>query len=154
MRTVEVAVSAVIEAPPGELYAIIADYRNRHPRILSRKHFPRLEVERGGIGAGTRIRFQMRLVGRIRTLRAEIHEPEPGRVLVERNLDPQAAVTTFTVEPLDGGRRAAVTIATRWESGGARWLVERALAPRLLRPVFEAQLGNLARAACAPPLPG
>ena len=56
-------------------------------------------MEQGGIGAGTVIRFQMSALGQKRTLRAEITEPEPGRVLVETYLDSNGAVTTFTVDP-------------------------------------------------------
>lgn len=73
-----ISASARIDAPPERVYAIIADYRTGHPRILP-EPFSGLTVERGGIGAGTTIRFQMKLLGRTETYRADITEPEPGR---------------------------------------------------------------------------
>ena len=81
------------------MYRILADYRDGHPRILPRPPFVDLEVERGGVGAGTIIRFRMKSFGRIRNVRAEIAEPEPGRILLETDLDTEA-VTRFVVEPV------------------------------------------------------
>jgi hypothetical protein len=46
-----------------------------------------MDVERGGVGAGTVIRFRLRVFRRTRDFRAEITEPTPGRVLVETDLD-------------------------------------------------------------------
>ena len=80
-----VSKSAEIGAPADRLYGIIADYRNGHPRILP-PAFTELTVEAGGVGAGTRIRVGMRMLGRVMTFPAEVSEPDPGRVLVERNL--------------------------------------------------------------------
>jgi len=51
-------------------------------------------VEEGGIGAGTVIRFQMRILGRLRTFHAAITEPEPGGVLVETDLDTTSRIET------------------------------------------------------------
>jgi hypothetical protein len=93
-----VTATARIAAPPERVYAIIANYRDGHPRILP-KEFRGLTVEEGGIGAGTIIRFQMRVLGATTTYRAAITEPEPGRVLVETNFEGNAAVSTFTVNP-------------------------------------------------------
>ena len=95
--------SAEISAPADRLYGIIADYRNGHPRILP-PAFTGLTVEAGGVGAGTRIRVGMRVFGRVMTFPAEITEPNPGRVLVERNLGERPSVTTFTVDPLEASR--------------------------------------------------
>jgi hypothetical protein len=47
-----VVASAHIAAAPAQVYAIIANYREGHPRILP-KEFSGLTVEQGGIGAGT-----------------------------------------------------------------------------------------------------
>ena len=97
MTTKEIKVSRSIQAAPQKVYAIIADYHNGHPRILPKPYFVALEVEEGGYGAGTVIRFQMKVMGRLQTFRAEISEPEPGRVLVERDLD-TGTTTTFIVD--------------------------------------------------------
>jgi hypothetical protein len=53
MQTVHTEVSAVIDAPPAEVYAIFADYRNAHPQVLPKPYFGDLVVEKGGNGAGT-----------------------------------------------------------------------------------------------------
>ncbi len=74
-----------MDAPADRVYAIIADYRNGHPHILP-KQFRNLTVEQGGVGAGTIIRFEVRVFGQTQHFRAVVSEPEPGRVLVEENL--------------------------------------------------------------------
>src|SRR5262249_14871310 len=100
----QVSAEAVVDAPAGRAYAVIADYRDGHPHILPRPPFVSLDVEQGGTGAGTVIRFQMRVFGRVRTFRAAITEPEPGRVLAETDLD-TGTLTTFTVVPVEDGRK-------------------------------------------------
>jgi hypothetical protein len=108
-------------------------------------------VEQGGIGAGTVIRFQMRAFGQKRTLRAEITEPEPGRVLVETYLDSNGAVTTFTVDPGTAPADSRVTISTELpvRSGVSGW-TERKFSTLLLRPIYRKELENLARVATGP----
>ena len=140
--------AAVIEAVPAVVYGIIADYRDGHRRILPRPPFIDLHVEEGGYGAGTRIRVEMRVLGMKQTYRALISEPEPGRVLVEAN--DTGSVTTFTVDPVDEGRHAHVTIATQLPAGrGARKILERMLLRRMLPPMFAEELRLLAIEATA-----
>jgi hypothetical protein len=143
MPRIRATASAVIDAPPAAVYAILADYRNGHPRILPEQYFSNLEVERGGVGAGTVIRFQVRTLGITRRFRGEVTEPEPGRVLVE-SYPETGEVTSFTVEPVDGGGRAAVTITTAWVAPGLGGLVQRVLAPPILRRIYAEELRNLA----------
>jgi hypothetical protein len=83
MSVVRAARSGLVRAPAPVVYALLEDYRNGHPRILPARYFPKLEVERGGTGAGTIIRFQVRLFGATREIRSAITEPTPGQVLVE-----------------------------------------------------------------------
>ena len=52
-----------VPAPPAEVYAILADYTEGHPHILPSAYFRNIEVEEGGVGAGTRIRFEMTVLG-------------------------------------------------------------------------------------------
>jgi len=138
-----VSKSAEISAPADRLYGIIADYRNGHPRILP-PAFTGLTVEAGGIGAGTRIRVGMRVFGRVMTFPAEISEPTPGRVLVERNFGDRPSVTTFTVDPLDASR-SRVTIATELPMrAGIAGRVEGFLTKRFLEPLYRAELAKLA----------
>ena len=142
--------SAVIRAPAERIFAILADYREGHPSILPRPPFESLEVEQGGVGAGTVVRCRIRLLGATREFRAAITEPEPGRVLAETDLA-TGAVTTFTVVPTDGGNHSEVTIGTELPlRKGLAGIVERLLVPRQLRPVYLRQLRLLAQVAEAP----
>lgn len=137
--------SALIPAPPQRVYDIIADYREGHPSILPKPPFVDLTVEQGGRGAGTVILVRMRVLGRNDAFRAVVSEPEPGRVLVETN--DNGMTTTFTVEPRDEGRQSFVTFRTEMTRGGLRGALEGWLVPRLMRPVYERELANLAAAA-------
>ncbi len=144
-----ITATAVVDAPPAVVYGIIADYRGGHPHILPPQYFTAIEVEEGGVGAGTIIRVTMRVLGSTQTFRAAVTEPEPGRVLVERDLASGTA-TTFTVEPVGGGARTRVTIATALGSRGgiAGWL-EKVLTPSLLRPIYAKELEMLREVAAA-----
>jgi len=145
MRTQQVSTSAVINAPAKQVYAILADYHDGHPRILPRQYFPFLEVERGGVGAGTVLRFQMRAPGMTRTFHADVTEPEPGRVLVESNrseTDPASkSVTTFTVDPVKGEQQTQVTISTVLSVSS--WL-EGLFTTMFLRWVYAQELRQIA----------
>jgi len=147
MRFVHIRARSLIPAPPERVYAILADYREGHPRILPPRNFVGLEVERGGKGEGTVIRFRMRVLGRPRSFRAAVSEPRPGRVLVES--DPESGtVTTFGVTPAEGARSSIVTIETVARvSAGVPGLIERLLTPMLLRPIYEEELRRLAAVA-------
>jgi hypothetical protein len=108
-------------------------------------------VEQGGIGAGTIIRFQMSVFGRKQTFRAAVTEPEPGRVLVETDLDSNGAVTTFTVNPGGAPADSHVTISTELPvRGGFLGKFEKTLTTLLLRPIYVRELENLARVATGP----
>ena len=138
-----VSAEAVVDAPAERAYAVIADYRDGHPHILPRPPFVSLDVEQGGTGAGTVIRFQMRVLGRVRTFRAAITEPEPGRVLAETDLD-TGTLTTFTVVPVEDGRKSRVIITTDIGTrGGLPGRLERFLVTRLLRPVYQREIEQL-----------
>ncbi len=131
-----------IDAPADRVYRYIANFRDHHPKFLP-SQFSHFEVETGGIGAGTVNRFSITLGGRRSEYRVRVGEPEPGRVLIES--DPsRLMLTTFTVDrELDGTSR--VTIHTRWFTSGVAGVVERMLAPRMLRRVFRAELNLLDR---------
>jgi hypothetical protein len=146
MAEYRVEASAIIDAPVERVYGIVADYRGGHPRILPPKYFTGLEVERGGVGAGTVIRFGMKVLGQTRTLRAVVSEPEPGRVLVES--DPAGAlVTTFTADPVVGGRtRMTISTVGRTQPGIAGW-IERWITARILPRIYRDELALLARVA-------
>ena len=143
MAEIRVTSSAVIPAPPPIVYGVIADYRGGHPSILPPKYFQNLQVEEGGIGAGTSITFQMRVFGRTHRLFARISEPEPGRRLDETYPD-TGMVTTFTVDPEAAGKRSRVTITTAYTKAGLAGWLEQWVVPRYLRTVFATELDLLA----------
>lgn len=144
MSLVAAEYAAEFDGSAARAYETIADYEKGHPSILPSRWFSHLDVERGGRGAGTVIRFGMRAGGRTHEARAHVTEPEPGRVLMETVEDERNTITTFTVEPL-AGQRVRVTIRTTWEARGLRGAVERLVAPRLLRRIYREELANLAR---------
>jgi hypothetical protein len=144
-----ISATTLIHAPAANVYDIIVDYHHTHPRILPKPPFVSLVVEQGGTGAGTVIRCQMRVLGRLQTFRAAITEPEPGCVLVETTND--GTTTTFTVEPSEHGQHAHVTITTEVSvRDGIVGKIERWLTTRLLRPTYEKELAQLAAVVANP----
>lgn len=145
MGEMRVEASRALDARPERVWEILSDYRVGHPSILP-KAFGPLHVEAGGVGAGTVISFDMRLGGAARHFHGEVTTPEPGRRLVETYSD--GGVTTFTITPIDGGQRSEVRITTVGPTprGPMGWLTG-AVAPRMLRPIFEEELSNLERVA-------
>lgn len=147
MQSYTASMSAVIKAPADQVYAILADYHQGHPQILPKQYFTKLVVEQGGVGAGTRIRFEMNAMGRKQLFHGVVSEPEPGRVLVESNVSDTMppSVTTFTVDPVAGGQQAQVTIHTQSQSrDGLGGMIERFLSKQFLRRVYTQELALLA----------
>lgn len=138
MGILRVRAERSLVAPPERVYRCLADYREHHPRFLP-PAFSHFRVERGGVGAGTEIRFQLKAGGRTLQYHGHVTEPESGRVLAETYAD--GSVTTFTVTPEGSGSR--VRIETTAEARGLQWVVTRLLAPRLLRPLFIDELARL-----------
>ena len=143
MSHVEIVESALVKAPPARAYALIADYRDGHRRIVPPRAFKWLRVDSGGTGAGTAIAFEMRVLGTSTVARAMVSEPQPGRVLVETDVDGRV-ITTFTVDPR-GPSACHVTIATtvRPRAGIAGW-IEAFVTRRSLPPLYREELQRLA----------
>lgn len=150
MNTFRATASALINAPAQRVYPLIADYRESHPRILPKPPFVSLEVEQGGIGAGTLVRFEVQAFGKTQTFRSKIEEPEPGRTLIETDLN-TGSTTTFVVDPVDDGRRARVTIITEGTvRSGLAGAVERWLTTTFLQRTYAQELKLLATLAEGP----
>lgn len=96
----------LVDAPADQVYRIIADYRNTHPLILPKEFFLSLDVEEGGVGAGTIVNFTMRILGRTQSFRTLITEPEPGHLLVETDIKSQVP-TSFQILPAGDGSWSA-----------------------------------------------
>jgi hypothetical protein len=144
MSMIRSEASAVIDARPEELYAVVSDYRVGHPAILPKPYFTELTVEKGGQGAGTVIRTRMKVFGREYAFHQAVTEPEPGRVLVETDMD-TGQFSSFTFEPLNAGKQTRVTIkAENPASPGIVGLLERLTQPAFNRRLFQQELRNLA----------
>ena len=139
-----VEVTSLVKANPARVYAIIADYHEGHPQIIPKPPFVFLRVEEGGIGAGTKISFQMKIFGRSYDFRATVTEPDPGRVLVETNYV-GGGVSTFTVNPVENGKYSEVTIHTSGETQkqGLLGTLERVMTCNYLRRVYRKELALL-----------
>jgi uncharacterized protein YndB with AHSA1/START domain len=133
----------LIDAPPSAVYAVLADYTTHHPRIMPPSLFSNLDVEAGGVGAGTVFHITLRMAGKQQRLHMQVAEPEPGHVLTETNLD-TGVVTMFSVAPGNDGMRTRAQISSEWETeGGVRGLVDRFMAPVLMGRIFTKQLRQL-----------
>ncbi|MBX3738167.1 MAG: SRPBCC family protein [Candidatus Didemnitutus sp.] len=136
-------VARTITAPSAKLHAIVADYRVGHPSILPRPPFGELVVEEGGIGAGTVIRFELKLGGKWHTTRVRITEPQPGVQLDESDLAGNF-VTSYFFESLSPAEtRLTIRTVARTRAGGIAGWLERLFTPRLLKPVYERELDLL-----------
>ena len=140
MATIRIRSNRRINAPADRVYRCIADYRTHHPAFLP-PAFSNFTVEEGGVGAGTVIHFTLKAGGRTQTFRQRVSEPDPGRALTETTIGTQNN-TTFTVRP--DGSGSNVTIMTEYEgSRGISGLIERFLAPLLLRRLYKDELQRL-----------
>lgn len=146
MKTMRVQRSRDMEASPDTIYAIIADYNNGHPRILPDRYFDGLTVESGGVGAGTVIRFTVKLLGGRHQMRARVEEPKPGRLLLERNDGGNEGVTSFAVDPMTG-RGTRVTITSEWKTSGLKAWFERLTVVPAIAKLLDAELEQLERVA-------
>ena len=136
MKSQIASASKIIHAPADVIYSIIADFRNQHPYILPQQYFQDLQVEEGGVGAGTITSFQMRLLGKAQHFRTRITEPQPGRVLIETDIR-SGAITTFDLSPLANESGTRVTISTGLKDRGA---VEGFIGKLMLPEVDRAEL--------------
>ena len=140
MAKIVVSSEGAVDAPAETVYRYIADMREHHPHFLP-PAFSDFQVESGGVGAGTVIRYKLTAGGRTREYRAKVAEPEPGRILTESDTG-SSSVTTFTVSPQGTG--SVVRISGAWDgAGGIGGLFERMFAPRVLRGLYEDELKRL-----------
>jgi hypothetical protein len=71
-----------------------------------------------------------------------VSEPEPGRVLVEQDIDSvQNIITTFVVDPLENGQKAHVEISTTMNASvGLTGVVERIVVPLINSRLYRKEL--------------
>lgn len=144
MKPIIVEATRIVDAPPAAAYNVFRDYNVGHQAVLPKPEFESMVVEKGGVGEGTVIYLTTRMFGQIRHMRQIVSEPEPGRVLMEKDVD-STLFTHFIVDPLDDGRRSVVTIRTEFPSpGGIAGLIQRLMLPSVMRGLYERELANLA----------
>jgi hypothetical protein len=141
MRPFHFSAERLLDAPAEVVYHCLADYREHHnTRGFLPPAFTSLEVLRGGVGAGTVIRFSTRVGGRTQTRTQEVSEPSPGRVLVESGGDEGS---TFTVEP--HGDRSLLRIQTTLVTHGLEGWLLALFGARILGPIYAEELSRLER---------
>ena len=145
MKQLKVMASDILDAKPEDVYTTIADYKNGHPRIVPKENFYDMRVEQGGYGEGTIIRFKMKVLGVEQEMYQRVTEPEPGRVIVEQDIDaPRHVVTTFTVTPVEEGKKARVEIVSTMNvSPGLQGVVERIVIPMINPRLYRKELKQL-----------
>ena len=150
MKEIYASAERRVSAPAERVYRILADYEH-HRRILP-DAFSDFRIERGGVGAGTVVSFKVKAGGATQFHRDTVAEPKPGRVLTESN--ERGKLTTFTVTPVGEptAAQSLVKIETRWPARGLQGLVERLVAPRMLRGLFLDELERLDRYARSQPV--
>lgn len=133
---------AIIPAPTATVYEVLRDYEVGHQAILPPEHFSRFEIEQGGRGEGTVIRFAFTALGATSLHRVIIREPEPGRRLVEMN-PRDGTCTSFLLDPAENGAATRLTIRTELQASGVRGWMMRAVLPSTLRRVYAKQVRHL-----------
>ena len=142
MGQIKVKAEAILDARPEDVYATIADYRTGHPSILPKESLYDLQVEEGGYGEGTIMHFKSRILGVEQSFHHRVSEPEPGKVLVEQDIDAvQNVTTTFTVIPVEQGQKSHVEISTTMNtSSGVKGFIEWIVVSIFNPPIYRKEL--------------
>lgn len=136
---------AEVSARPEIVWDILTDYLDGHPRVLPPRAFKDFQVESGGRGPGTVMRFTFTGAGPTRHFYQIASAPEPGRVLVEADIDGPAR-STFTLTPLDDGQRTLLHIATdQGVEPGLAGAVSKLFTPLLAPSMRRIYLEEIAR---------
>lgn len=155
-KTVQVAVDQIINARAEQLYAIVRDYHVGHPAIVPKAYFTALTVEKGGVGEGTVVISEGKVMGTKFRYRHVVTEPQPGHLLVETD-SYTGQWSSFTFDPVNGGAQTRVTITAEYPlSAGFKGFMEKLINPLVSRRMFKEELDNLeayARSAQAAPQP-
>ena len=140
-----VQTSKTVEASPDRVLALLRDYREGRPRILT-DNYSAYRVESGGAGDGTGIAYHFAARGRERDYRLRVEE-STGELLERDELS--SFVSTWSVAPSGAG--SEVSIESSWEgAGGVGGFFERTFAPIGLRRVYGEMLDRLAGAVGGP----
>ncbi len=133
--------SIAVQAPPERVLALLRDYRDGRPRILT-DNYSDFRVLEGGSGEGTLIAYHFAAGGRERDYRLRVSE-SPGAIQEADELS--SFVNTWAVSPSQGASQ--VTVESSWNgAGGVGGIFEGLFAPIGLRRIQASLLRNLDRA--------
>ena len=142
MGDIAVAVDRTYDAPPETVFAALADYTGVRERILA-PEFTDFRVLDGGVGAGTRISYQLHATKkRVRQVEAAVSEPVSGQQLLEADANSTLTVL-WEVAPV-AADRSQVTVRVRWQGAtGIGGFFERRFAPAGIQRIYSTELDNL-----------
>jgi uncharacterized protein YndB with AHSA1/START domain len=142
MAVIRVEATREIAGDPARVFACIADYREQRPAWLP-PNYSAWKIEKGGTGAGTEVRYHLKVGPRERDYQMRVTEPQPGAVLSEADAT-SSMVNTWTVTPRGTG--SVVSIVSQWNgASGVGGFFERLFAPRTLKQTYDQLLGRLDR---------
>ena len=134
----------VVNASPEDVYEVLADYKGKRQQILT-PNFLDYNVEKGGRGSGTVVRYRLHAARRERPYRMVVEEAVKGKLLTERDTN-SSLVTTWKLSPVEDGKQTVVRVATEWQGGkGVGGFFERTFAPLGLRRIYNNMLSLLAQ---------
>ena len=142
MGEIAVVVEQTYDAEPKTVFAALADYAGVRPTMLA-PEFTDFEVLDGGVGAGTRIGYNLHATKkRVRAVEAAVTEPTPGRQLLETD-SKSSLLVLWDVVPADGGG-SRLKVRVNWQgAGGIGGFFERRFAPAGIRRIYTTELGRL-----------
>jgi hypothetical protein len=141
MGKVTATAERMIEAPVESVRAVVADYAESRPKILTGEYRD-YEVIEGGSGAGTKASWKLQVTSkRVRSVAVTVTEPQPG-TFVETDAN-SSMVTTWTVRAAGAG--SLVRMETSWDgAGGIGGFFEKTFAPGGLKRIYDGVLVKLA----------
>jgi Polyketide cyclase / dehydrase and lipid transport len=143
MSIIHAEYAEILNARPEDVYTLLADYVESHPKILP-PQFKNVTVTQGGRGAGTVFNTTVQVIGTTKSFTMHVTEPEPGRRLVETDVA-QGVTTTFNIEPTDAGRKTRLTIATDSQaSPGFAGFMEKLMIPPVQRRMYKQEMKLIA----------
>jgi hypothetical protein len=142
MSRISVENEQIVNAEPEKVYAILSDYKNERPRLLT-PNFLDYKVEQGGQGAGTVVSYRLHAANRERPYKMRVSTAQKNALLVEQD-ENSSLVTKWSLSPFHAGQRTKVQVSTTWEgSSGVGGFFERTFAPLGVRSIYNAMLAKL-----------
>jgi uncharacterized protein YndB with AHSA1/START domain len=142
MGEIAVVLEQTYDAPAEAVFGALSDYAAVRPTILA-PEFTDFQVLDGGVGAGTRIRYNLHATKkRVRAVEAAVTEPVAGEQLLETDGNSSLTVL-WTVAPVSE-TSSRLTARVNWQgAGGVGGFFERRFAPAGIRRIYRTELDRL-----------